>query len=216
MTTEQQPSLGLFDPESSRHPQPTYQALRDAGAVVRIGGVGVLVTTHDAVEHVLAHPEVFSSSVDAADLKNDRPLIPLQIDPPDHRKYRMLLNPLFSAPRMKALEGSIARLVHELIDGFTDDEIDFAARFSIPFPSQVTLDLLGLPQEHLPQFLAMKDGIIHPAEQTGKPHGHPATEAYQAAAARSIYDYFEPALAERTRPRTRRHAVVLPVDRGRW
>jgi cytochrome P450 len=204
MTTEQPaegiPSPSLLDPESSRHPQPGYRALRESAPVVRIEDVGVLVTTHAEVEHVLQHPEVFSSSVSAADLKNDRPLIPLQIDPPDHRKYRMLLNPLFSATRMRAMEGSIARLARDLIDGFADEgDIDFASRFSIPFPSQVTLDLLGLPQEDLPRFLAMKDGIIHPMEQTGEPPGHPATEAHQAATARSIYDYFGPALAERAR-----------------
>jgi cytochrome P450 len=204
MTTEQPAGgaslLGPPDPESSRHPQPMYRAMRDSGPVLRIEGVGVLVTAHADVEHVLQHPDVFSSSIDAADLKTDRPLIPLQIDPPDHRKYRMLLNPLFSARRMHAMEGSIARQVHELIDGFADeDEIDFTTRFSIPFPSQVTLELLGLPQQDLPQFLAMKDGVIHPAEQTGEPLGHPVTDAHRAAAARSIYDYFAPALAERAR-----------------
>ena len=218
MTTEEPAegatSLLALDAESSRHPQPMYRALRDESPVVRIDGVGVIVTRHGDVEHVLENPEVFSSSVSAADLKNDRPLIPLQIDPPDHRKYRLLLNPLFSASRMKAMEESIARLVHGLLDGFAGEhEIDFAARFSVPFPSQVTLDLLGLPQEDLPLFLAMKDGIIRPAAHTGEPLGHPATEAHQAATARSIYDYFGPALVERSRhPRDDMLSFLLTAE----
>lgn len=188
----------LMDAETSRHPHPTYESLRDAGAVVPVEGLGVLVTSHAAVEEVLQHPETFSSSFDAANLQNERPLIPLQIDPPDHRKYRMLLNPLFSAQRMQALEGSIRRLVNEAIDGFIDDdEVEFTSAFSIPFPSQVTLDLLGLPQEDLPQFLAMKDGIIHPDSISGKSIDDPETTAVQAEAARSIYEYFGPALEER-------------------
>ena len=45
---------------------------------------------------------------------------------------------------MALLEEPITALVNDLIDGFDDrDEIDFAAEFSIPFPSQVFLTLLG-------------------------------------------------------------------------
>ena len=36
------------------------------------------------------------------------------------------------------------------------------SQFSVPFPSQVFLTMLGLPMEELPRFLAMKDGIIRP------------------------------------------------------
>ena len=43
----------------------------------------------------------------AHDLKAKRPLIPLQIDPPDHRKYRKILDPLFAPQRMKLLEEPI-------------------------------------------------------------------------------------------------------------
>ena len=84
------------------------------------------------------------------------------------------------------------------IDGFEDrDEIDFAAEFSIPFPSQVFLTLLGLPLDELPRFLAMKDGIIRPDHVTGKPRfGHEAV-AHQRETALSIYDYFDAALDER-------------------
>ena len=46
----------------------------------------------------LRHPELFSSDMDAVELGNMRPLIPLQIDPPDHMKFRKILDPLF-APR---------------------------------------------------------------------------------------------------------------------
>ena len=205
-----EPLAGMSD-----DPHEMYRTLRAVGPVVRIDGTGVLITSHQAVEHVLHHPEVFSSSVDAADLKNERPLIPLQLDPPDHRRYRMLLNPLFAVSRMNAMEGAIARLAHELIDGFVGaEEIDFTSRFSIPLPSQVTLDLLGLPQEDLPRFLAMKDGIIHPADQTGKPLAHPDTQAHQAAAARSIYDYFDQALAQRRRSPGEDMLSLLPRHRG--
>jgi cytochrome P450 len=88
--------------------------------------------------------------------------------------------------------------VNDLIDGFVDEpEIDFSARFSTPFPSQVFLTLFGLPMDDLPVFLKMKDGAIRPDQVVGHEFGHPETEAYQQETADSIYAYFERVIAER-------------------
>jgi cytochrome P450 len=182
----------LMNPELARHPQPVYAALVEGSPVLRVDGVGVIVCSREGVREVLRSPDVFSSSMSAHDLKTKRPLIPLQIDPPDHRKYRRILDPLFSLPRMQALEEPASRLVNSLVDGFVDDEeIDFARQFSMPFPSQVFLTIFGLPMEDLPRFLAMKDGVIRPDHVVGHPFGHPETEAHQQQASDSIYAYFE-------------------------
>lgn len=181
------------------HPQPLYKALRDASPVVRVDGAGVLVNTWRLVDEVLHNPQVYSSAMMAGNLKNERPLIPLHLDPPDHGKFRRILDPLFSPKHVKQLEPSIASRVNELIDDFIEkDEIDFAKEFSIPFPTQVFLTLFGLPIDELPVLLAMKDGIIRPAAVLGKPLDHPDVEAHQAATARSIYTYFDRVLATRS------------------
>ena len=125
-------------------------------------------------------------------------MIPLQIDPPAHRTYRKLLDPLFAPQRVAVLEKPVTDLVNELIDGLVDkDEIDFARQFSVPFPSQVFLTLLGLPLEELPRFVGMKDGVIRPDHVAGEPRGNPATEQLQQETADSIYAYFEDLLDER-------------------
>jgi cytochrome P450 len=189
----------LAAPELTRHPQPTYKMLRESSPVMRVDGIGVLVSTWDLVDEVLHKPELYSSALTSGILKNDRPLIPLQVDPPEHGKFRKILDPLFAPKRMKSLETSVAVLVNELIDGFIDrDEIDFAKEFSVPFPTQVFLTMLGLPLEELPDLLAMKDGIIRPHEVVDEPLGHPDTDAYQAATAASIYAYFTKTLQDRT------------------
>jgi cytochrome P450 len=134
----------------------------------------------------------------AVNLQNHRPLIPLQIDPPKHRDYRKVLDPLFAPRAMAVLEEPVARLVNELIDRFEGrDEIDFAQEFSIPFPSQVFLTLLGLPLDELPTFLKMKDGIIRPEHIVGTTQGHPDAVAYQKEIADSIYEYFDKELDAR-------------------
>lgn len=188
----------LMSPERARNPQPMYQMLRADSPVLRVDGVGVVVTSRSGVETVLRNPGVFSSSMSAVDLKTERPLIPLQIDPPAHRIYRRVLDPLFAPQRMRLLEEPVAGLVNELIDTFVDeDEIDFAARFSVPYPSQVFLTLFGLPLDDLPAFLGMKDGIIRPDHVVGHAYGHPETEAHQQRTADAIYAYFREVLDER-------------------
>jgi cytochrome P450 len=190
--------MDALDPETSRHPQPSYKALRDAAAVLHIDGVGWLVSTRVAVDQVLRDPATFSSAVPIGSLSVERPLIPLQIDPPDHKKFRKLLDPLFAPQRMKLLEGPLTALANDLIDRLAGaEEIDFARQFSIPFPSQAFLTLLGLPFDELPELLRMKDGIIRPQHVIGKPVRHPETRAYQQATARSIYEYFERVLDRR-------------------
>jgi cytochrome P450 len=103
---------------------------------------------------------------------------------------------------MAELEEPVTRLVNDLIDRFVDrGEVDFAAEFSIPFPSQVFLTLLGLPLDELPRFLAMKDGIIRPDKVTGTPYGSQEAQAHQQEIADSIYDYFNMVLDEREQQR---------------
>lgn len=179
-------------------PQPVYRELRAAGAVVAVDDSMVVVCRRPEIEETFRNPELFSSNMSAVDLQNVRPLIPLQIDPPEHRKYRRILDPLFAPRQVAALEEPAAALVNDLIDGFEGrDEIDFAREFSVPFPSQVFLTLLGLPLDDLPRFLAMKDGIIRPDHVTGKPRTHEVAVAHQRETARSIYDYFDRVLDER-------------------
>jgi cytochrome P450 len=194
--------FSAMDPETARHPQPSYKVLRDLMPVMRIDGAGVLLSRRGEIDEAFRHPEVFSSNMSAVDLKNVRPLIPLQIDPPEHKKFRKLLDPLFAPKQMKPLEAPIARLVNELIDGFGDaTEIDFARQFSVPFPSQVFLTLLGLPLDELPRFIKLKDGIIRPDHVTGRPRESPEAQAYQSEIAQSIYAYFDEVLDERENER---------------
>jgi cytochrome P450 len=168
-----------------------YREMRAAAAVMPVDDNMVVVCRRAEIEELFRKPEVFGSNMSAVDLQNERPLIPLQIDPPDHKKFRKILDPLFAPRQMALLEKPVAELVNSLIDGFGDrTEIDFAKEFSIPFPSQVFLTLLGLPLDDLPIFLEMKDGIIRPDHVTGGAYGTREVVAYQKQTAQSIYAYF--------------------------
>jgi cytochrome P450 len=162
------------------------------------GAKGIVLTKKEDIMSALRQPDVFSSNMDAVDLKNKRPMIPLQIDPPEHKKFRKLLDPIFAPRKMAAMDEEVSALVNHLIDQFIDrGEVDFAKDFSIPFPSQVFITLLGLPLEELPEFLKMKDGIIRPDHVTGKGYGSKAAQDYQQQIADSVYDYFDMILDQR-------------------
>jgi cytochrome P450 len=173
-------------------PQPMYKALRESSPVFRSPEAVVLSRLTD-IEMALKHTELFSSNMDAVDLGNIRPLIPLQIDPPEHAKYRRILDPLFTPREMAQREPSVAKLVNEMIDRFAGrGEVDFHEEFAVPLPCTVFLQLLGLPLEDLDQFLEWKDGVIRPEGAEGYDGRHDASQAV----AQQIYDYFDRAIHE--------------------
>ncbi|HYB81155.1 MAG TPA: cytochrome P450 [Mycobacterium sp.] len=181
-----------------RNPQSTYAQMRAAGPVVRVGDARVVVSTLEATNEVLRHPELYSSLLTTGHLGNIRPLIPIELDPPEQRKFRKILDPLFTPKHLEYLNEPLEKLINELIDGFIDEpEIDFAERFSVPFPSQVFLTMFGLPLEERPRFLAMKNGIIRPFDVLGVAMNDPRAEEYKAKTVQSIYDYFNEVLDER-------------------
>ena len=163
----------LLDPESSRHPQPMYKMMRDFDPIFRIENAGVVVTRHADVEQVFKQPEIFSSAMSAADLGNIRPLIPLQIDLPQHRVYRKILQPIFSPQKMNALHDPITALVNELMDRFEGGRGDRLLQ-----PVLGAVPVAGVPDDARSSdgraaALSHHEGRHHPAAGRGRQAGGP-------------------------------------------
>src|SRR5689334_1323623 len=103
--------FALMDPEMLRHPQPVLSALRESAPVLAVDGMGLMLNRPDLIDEAFRKPQVFSSNMSAVDLCNVRPLIPLQIDPPQHKSYRKILDPLFAPREMVKLEDAFAARV---------------------------------------------------------------------------------------------------------
>ena len=179
-------------------PQPTYQKLIDQGGLLRPMDGMALSFRRDNNEFILRHHELFSSRVEMQ-LGNVRPLIPLNVDPPGHAKYRKLLDPLFAPRRMEEQEEDITRRVNGFIDTFIDrGECNFSEEFADLFPASVFLGLLGLPEEELRMFLRLRDGILHP-EKFDPEAGFDIDkrQAVMNATGKEIYDYFSGLIAKR-------------------
>ena len=195
-STPNDPIDDIFSQRCADDPHAVYHEVHDQCPVGRkeniFGGHGVTVSRYEDVLWALKHPEVFSSK-DVVNIGNDVPLIPLSVDPPDHAKYRRLLDPQFSPKRMAELEPEARKLVNEIIDGFAGTgRCDFHEDFATPLPSTIFLALMGLPQEDLPQFLRWRDDTIRPQGDTME-----EVEAKRVAAGKAIEDYFEAKIEEK-------------------
>lgn len=159
-----------LDPQTVECPYEFYKALRADGGVYRVPGRGFyLVSRYDTAMNVIKDTDTFSSKAGVAVPSTpDGSHSPepgavhtlLTADPPEHRKYRELVNTAFSAKRVAALEGSIRSITDDLIDSFIDaGTCDLIYDFSVPLPLIVISDALGLPREKLRQFKEWSDGI---------------------------------------------------------
>jgi cytochrome P450 len=177
---------------SSEQSQPANAALLGLGAV-RIGDA-VMVNTRLLVNEALRNPGLYSSE-DLVEQGNSLPLIPLNIDPPDHAAYRKLLDPLFAPRRIDALEADIAARVNQFLDGFVDrGSCDFTAEFAELFPASVFLGMMGLPWEQLDTLVEMRDGLLRPGDKGMAPEER---SAIQRETATRVYRYFDAILEAR-------------------
>ncbi|HUC37605.1 MAG TPA: cytochrome P450 [Acidimicrobiales bacterium] len=187
----------VADLARSDDPRAIARQLREE-PVHRIGEMFTLVTRREDVEEALRRTAMFSWNEVPMDLGNVRPLIPLQIDPPQHVKYRRILDPLFAPKKMALLEDEVVALVGKLIDTFASrGTCDLHEEFAVPLPCTVFLRLMGLPYEDLDMFLKLKDDIIRPPGVTLDEQA-----PYRRAAGEGVYSYFEKVLEQRRKSPT--------------
>jgi cytochrome P450 len=156
---------------------------------------GVIVAGATAVDEVLHDPKRFSSDPRAVYLGSDTGLIPLQVDPPAHVRYRKMLDPLFAPRKMQALEDRVAALVNRCIDAVVEDgRCDFSEAVAVPVPSGTFLELLGLPLSGLDDFLRLKDDMIRPPGATLQEQ-----DARRTASSKEVFALFAEALDDRHR-----------------
>src|SRR5215510_693734 len=174
-------------------PQPRFHDLIEAGGFLQPTPDVAVCFDRVSVEHVLRHHDQFSTAVSMG-LGNVRPLIPVTVDPPEHSKYRKLLDPLFAPRRMDEQEVDIERRANALIDTFIDaGECNFTDELADRFPSSVFVGLIGLPEDDLDMFLGLRDGIFHP-ERVDRSN----QRAVQQATGERMYEYFGALIDERT------------------
>jgi cytochrome P450 len=166
-----------------------WKVLRDAGPVVFMNGY-YYITRREDVLAALRNPKVFSSRLALQPPGSPIPVLPLAFDPPEHTRYRRILQPFFSPHGLSKSRPVLVRHAADMIDAIASrDECEVMKDLASTYPFQVFLDLYGLPLEDRDRLIAWKDAII-----ADKPY---VTEADLAAPARGLYEYLTDAIKQR-------------------
>jgi cytochrome P450 len=153
------------------------------------GTAGWLLTRYDLVREVLSDTDNFmsgSANPMMSTIGLDWPLIPIELNPPQQQRYRKVLEPFFAPAYINRLDDAIRATCEQLIADFkSPNSCEFIGDFAEKFPSQIFLDLMGMPRARLQDFLKWERGMLR-GETPGK-----VVEAMQA-----ILDYLKEFLAE--------------------
>lgn len=167
-----------------------WRTVRDAGRVVYIDGYYYLSHREDVLA-ALRNPELFSSKKAFDALGSPLPLVPISFDPPEHTRFRKILQPFFSPHTLNEMLPSLQKQALDIIDDVvTKGECEVVADVAIPYPSQVFLTLFGLPLEDRDRLIAWKDSVIALAES-------PTLEGVDLTPAMELLAYVSEAINER-------------------
>lgn len=145
-----------------------------------------IVTRYDDVHSVLKEPKLFSSkdsikSIDSlcpealAVLRTGVPQVPFIInsDPPEHSRWRRVINRAFSGARMQALEPQIRTITQSLLDALAPQgRAEVISELAFPLPLRVIARLCAVDDSHIENlkrwgqdFLALMSSFMSPERQ---------------------------------------------------
>lgn len=190
------PKAGTFrltDPEVAKDPGEYFEQLRSKCPVAKSDSFNGfwMLSRYDDVHDAALTPEVFSSgSGITIPVIPQPPVVCIEQDDPEHRKFRKPLQGWFSVKRVQALEDQIRAIVTDGIDKVIDDGAgDLAEILASPVPPTAIAVILGLPEEDWEWFRERESTLLTHAQNGDAEAAGPV---YQ-----DIADYLGKSLAER-------------------
>jgi len=189
---------GEFDPQllfDHPDPYPLFAAMRATQPVARVQMLNresTIVSKYDDCLAVLKDAETFSSASNFEVGKvMGRTLI--EMDGKEHTRHRMLVQQVFAAKNLEALDPVLRALADELLDALAPaGRADLVAGFTARFPVQVMAHIVGVPRGDYPQFQSWALDIIGFARDRDR----------GLAAAAALREYLLPVVrARRAEPR---------------
>ncbi|WP_410656426.1 cytochrome P450 [Amycolatopsis sp. lyj-112] len=142
-------------------PPPEYKKLREESPISRVGlptgQTAWALTRLEDIREMLSSPHFssdrqspsFPMMVERPIQREDKPFRPslIAMDPPEHSQARRDVVGEFTVKRMKALQPRIQQIVDEHIDAILEGPkpVDLVQALSLPVPSLVICELLGVP-----------------------------------------------------------------------
>jgi cytochrome P450 len=150
------------------------------------GNAGAWVLTRaEDIQLVMGDPARFGSKSKSgftALIGETWDLAPLEVDPPEHRQLRAVLDPVFAPKRIDLLTPGLRQFCNKLIDSFIEDgEVEFVEKFARPYPVKIFLELMGLPMDDFDQFVTWGDMLLRSPTMAGRVEGGQAIRDYLLA-----------------------------------
>lgn len=147
------------------------------------GNAGAWVLTRaEDIQAVMGNPELFGSKSKSgftALIGETWDLAPLEVDPPEHRQLRQILDPVFSPKRIEQLTPGLRDFCNKLIDNFLEKgEVEFVNDFARPYPVKIFLELMGLPMEDFDRFVEWGEQLLRSPTLEGRVVGGKAILHY--------------------------------------
>jgi cytochrome P450 len=148
-------SFDHHDPRFVEDPESVIGPIREEHPLVHsdlYGGFWVL-TRYDDVRAAALDHESFTSAVVGTTIippsqPREYPLLPIELDPPEHTRYRALVNALFSRPRIEALRPELEALATRLLEPIAAaGGGELMAGFAHPMSLGSLARFMNLPEE---------------------------------------------------------------------
>jgi cytochrome P450 len=182
-------------------PHPVFRRLRREDPVHWYPGSGGAwcLLEHADIETVSRNPRLFTSTrgiqigltVEGMRPRGIPPTI-LEMDPPEHNRYRKLVIQAFTPAATSKLEPVVRRLARECVDAIEPgSHVDLVDALAVPVPMFAIADMLGVSREDRADFKRWSDSMIEA--------GGGFRSASTDAAMMEMFAYFQRVLEERRR-----------------
>ncbi|MGY3555460.1 cytochrome P450 [Williamsia sp. R60] len=177
----------IADPEFLADPFESLLRLRGDDRAFfspRWEGFWVLTRATD-IRETFQRPDLFSNNPGGLPAKpTEYPLIPEELDPPEHTKYRRAIAGMFSPKEVAEMEDDIRGIARELLETAKSlGSGDFCQLYAVPLPTQFFVNRLGLPVEETKQFVSWNNDMMRHTDDPVSDRAA-AINAYQQVHAR--------------------------------
>lgn len=212
-STEAKPvsDYSLLDPNVQSDPYEFYGKMHKECPVYQMPETGMyIVSKYQDLRQVLKDTDTFSSDITGDDRKSlqgdlnalyhgilkERGWSHVQTlqrtDPPEHSRYRKLLDRVFTAKRVKSMKPHIDDIVNELIDNWIEKgECEFNWDFAMPMPGIFIAEQLGLARDEIEKFKKWADAMLAMATKPLDEAGARAAAEIELEAQHYLYKVFE-------------------------
>jgi cytochrome P450 len=160
-------AAGVLDPALyESDPHPLFARLRAEAPVAWNEERGFwAVSTHAEVSRVESEHETFCASkgiiVDEIGTTYPSPPTILHSDPPEHTRYRRLVQPGFKPSVVRALDPVVRARAKALVERLVPGEVaDVVPLLAVPLPLLVISEMLGVPEEEWERCYEWSEAVV--------------------------------------------------------